>query len=60
MINKLLELNKSQQIQSDSVQDGEGQSTGESLGKHGQGTRKPSLTSPADTNNKNKLNGGKK
>jgi CRISPR/Cas system CSM-associated protein Csm2 small subunit len=39
----------SPQIRSKSVQDGEGQSIDKSLGKHGQGTHKPSLTSPVDT-----------
>lgn len=41
----------SQQSRSNHVQGGEGQSntqSGTAEGKHGQGTRKPSLTSPAD------------
>jgi len=36
------------QTRSVSVQGGEGQSIDRGLGKHGQGTHKPSLTSPAD------------
>lgn len=39
----------SPQHRSDCVQVGEGQSIDESLGKHGQGTHEPSLTSSGDT-----------